>query len=196
MWRSPPRARRLPPPEQNRRLSVLPPIHLIRFCLGNLRKRAPLSSSPLHHSPSHPNHRIHLQAMSDLWHQPLAGRITVESCLRFVPASRESRDGSLMKFKLWAWEAIDIIGPYFTSPQLWCVEIIKPWAKAAHKNVAALCEYTIKMRRKRRFLFFFDWKTSHFWRMLSIIISFFCFWFQPGKQSFPQSLKGIGREKK
>lgn len=106
-----------------------PPILLIRFSLDNLRKRAPLSSSPLHHSLCHPNHRIHLLATSDLWHQRLAGRITIESGSGFVPGSRGSRKGSLMKFKLWAWGAIDIWRPYFLSPQSQCVEIKKPWAK-------------------------------------------------------------------
>lgn len=70
-----------------------PPILLIRFCLDNLRKRAPLCSSPFHHSLCHPDHRIHLLATSDLWHLRLAGRITIESSSCFVPGSRGSQEG-------------------------------------------------------------------------------------------------------
>lgn len=55
-------------------------------------KRVPLSSSPLHHSLYHLNHRIHLLATNDLWHQRLAGRTTIESGTGFVPGYRGSRE--------------------------------------------------------------------------------------------------------
>lgn len=127
-----------------------PPILLIRFSLDNLRKRAPLSSSPLHHSLCHPTTGF------ICWRRLTFDTSTSQAGLPLSPAQALFlvARGTERVFNEIQTLGMRSHGHLRTLLPLTSVATCgdqKTLSQAAKRNVAPLCECTMMMRNNGRF---------------------------------------------